>query len=102
MEKAREATDQANIRNAYAEVTAACLADNQTVSDTTNETTQIGPVTYETSTGTYSCTVTATQSKTDAWESGANVSIGGQSVPAAAKWTISGTKDGKVEIKKVE
>lgn len=99
LEKAREATDQANIRNAYAEVTAACLADNKTESDTTNQTSQIGPVTYKN--GTYSCTVTATQSDTTTWESGENVTIGGQTVPPAASWTISGKKDGKVTIAKV-
>ena len=97
LEKAREATDQANIRNAYAEVTAACLADNQTKSDATNKTDQIGAITYKD--GTYSCIVTATQSHPDKWESGSNVTIGGQTVPAAASWTISGKKDGDVTIK---
>lgn len=96
LEKAREATDQANIRNAYAEVTAACLADNKTASDETNKTDQIGAITYKD--GTYSCTVTATQSHRDKWESGSDVTIGGQKVTAAASWTISGTKDGNVKI----
>ncbi|MGO5313451.1 type IV pilin protein [Bilifractor sp. LCP21S3_A7] len=96
LEKAREATDQANIRNAYAEVTAACLADNQTESDETNKTDQISAITYKD--GTYSCTVTATQSDKTKWESGTTVTIGGQPVNAAASWTISGKKDGKVSI----
>ena len=96
LEKAREATDQANIRNAYAEVTAACLADNKTESDATNKTDQIGAITYKD--GTYSCEVKATQSDTAKWESGTTVTIGGQTVKPAASWTISGKKDGKVTI----
>jgi len=96
LEKAREATDQANIRNAYAEVTAACLADNK-ASDSTNKTDQIGEITYKED-GTYSCEVKATQSDKTKWESGTTVTIGGQPVKAAASWTISGKKDGKVTI----
>ncbi|MCR4798010.1 MAG: hypothetical protein K5853_06120 [Lachnospiraceae bacterium] len=52
LEKSREATDAANIRSAYAEVTAAALANTKTSE---------GNVTYDGSAKTYTITVTVRQ-----------------------------------------
>ena len=67
LEKAREATDMANLRSAYAEVMAAGLTE-----DTAN----------------YKKTVTAKQTDTSKWESGTTVDIGGINVSAAASWDV--------------
>lgn len=97
LEKAREATDAANIRAAYAAVSTDMLLDSQ-------EPTDANGVKYEN--GVYTATVTATQ-KEDNWQTlGTNnnteMEIGGQKVTAAkdgATWTIKGTvSTGKVEI----
>lgn len=68
LEKSREATDQANLRSAYAEVMAAGLSE-----DTAN----------------YTKTVTAKQTDTSKWESGTNPDVGGISVDPAASWTVA-------------
>jgi hypothetical protein len=88
LEKARDATDQANIRSAYAEVSAAILTDDK--KDSAD-----GIVKYKD--GTYSATVSTT-GKTEGW-SGAKtttdaIDIGGLQVkPSQNGWTISGTVD---------
>lgn len=88
LEKARDATDQANIRSAYAEVSAAILTDDK--KDSAD-----GIVKYKD--GTYSATVSTT-GKTAGW-SGAStatdpIDIGGLQVkPSQTGWTISGTVD---------
>lgn len=97
LEKAREATDAANIRAAYAAVSTDMLLDSQ-------EPTDANGVTYVN--GVYTATVTATQ-KEDNWQTlgtknNTVMEIGGQKVTAAkdgATWTIKGTvSTGKVEI----
>ncbi len=78
LEKAREATDMANIRSAYAEVSAAGLSE-----DTAN----------------YTKEVTAQQKDTSSWVSGSNPTIGGLTVTPGAKWTITfNATDNKVTI----
>lgn len=99
LEKARESTDMANIRAAYAAVSTDVLTDPKT-SDTANN------VEYTAADdGTYTATVTATQ-KTAGWQSvsgeNAKAKIGGQDVEASTTgWTITGTVgSGKVTIAK--
>ena len=94
LEKSREAVDMANIRSAYAEVSAAILSD-------TKKDSEDGIVKYDNSTNTYTATVTAKQSNKSAWVGDAPV-IGGQTVTCASSWTISGKEaDGKVTITSV-
>ena len=87
LEKAREATDMANIRSAYAEVMACALTD---APDKTNEVTRTdntdGSVKWEKH-------VEAVQ-KQAGWVSGTTVEIGGEQVEAVTAkkgWTISYT-----------
>ncbi len=83
LEKAREATDMANIRAAYAAVSTDVLTDPQTA-DTQNN------ITY--SNGTYTATVKATQTKTK-WKTNQDkITIGGKEVTVNALngWTITG------------
>lgn len=87
LEKAREATDMANIRSAYAEVMACALTD---APDKTNEVNRIdnpdGSVKWEKH-------VDAVQ-KQAGWVSGTTVEIGGEQVEAVTAkkgWTISYT-----------
>lgn len=97
LEKSRDATDEANIRSAIAEVTAAVLSDDKTKS---------GDVDY--SNGTYSMTVKATGQKAG-WSGAADentkIKIGDIEVAPATvggQWTVSGTSEGdkiKVENK---
>ena len=86
LEKSREATDEANIRAAYAEVMACALTD---ATDGTND---VKKVENGTTKGTYdySKDVAAVQKKTG-WENGeANVNIGGVDVaPSTTGWTIT-------------
>lgn len=94
LEKSKEATDQANIRSAYAEVSAAILSDTKKASED-------GVVTYNETTKTYSAEVTSVQGDSSSWVSGTNPKIGGQTVEPAAAWTISGNEAaGKVTIAK--
>ena len=94
LEKARDATDEANIRSAYAEVSAAILTDDKKASAD-------GIVKYNL--GKYSAEV-ATTGKTAGWSSAASdkptINIGGQDVaPSQIGWTISGSvADEKVSI----
>ena len=97
LEKAREATDAANIRAAYAAVSTDVLLDSQ-ADDTANG------VTY--AKGVYTATVKSTQ-KEDNWQTlgtanNTDMEIGGLKVKAlkdGATWTITGTvSTGKVEI----
>ena len=101
LEKAREATDEANIRSAYAEVMACALTDAK---DKTNgvkrEDGADGSVTW-------SKTVVATQ-KQAKWESGDTVEIAGKQVSATVAnadksngWKISykdSTAETKIEV----
>ena len=85
LEKAREATDAANIRAAYAAVSTDVLEDSKT-NDTANNVNYSG--------GKYTATVTATQTKAD-WQTSSlkDGEIGGQKVAAqtnGASWTITG------------
>lgn len=80
LEKSREATDMANVRAAYAEVSAAVLDESTSSGDLTK-------------------TVTAVQHDTSKWTSGDTVNIGGQQVKAGKNWTITGnTSSGTVTI----
>ena len=96
LEKAREATDEANIRSAYAEVMACALTDaangtNSVVKDSTTD----GAYTY-------SKDVVAVQ-KQAGWQSGdteGKVAVAGIDVPASTKgWTVTySEKTGKCVI----
>ena len=101
LEKAREATDAANIRAAYAAVSTDMLLDSKEPKDAND-------VEYDATNGVYTAKVTATQ-KEDNWQTlgktdNTKMEIGGQKVEAAkdgATWTITGTvSTGKVEIAK--
>lgn len=99
LEKAREATDMANIRSAYAEVMASVLTDTQ---DGSND------VHYDKANGgTWTKTVTAVQTK-DGWQTG-TVEIAGQTPEAVTKdntWTIEykteGNTNGNATISKTK
>ena len=87
LEKAREATDAANIRAAYAAVSTDVLLDPQG-DDTANG------IKYDKNAKTYTATVTAVQTE-DNWQTGSlkDGKIGGQAVAAQTKgktWTITG------------
>ena len=100
LEKSRDATDEANVRSAIAEVTAAVLSDDKKGS---------GDVTYTpgtgTGAGTYSMTVKATGQKAG-WSGAADentkIKIGGIEVAPATvggQWTVSGTSEGdKIKV----
>ncbi len=97
LEKAREATDMANIRSAYAEVMACALTDaKDKTNDVKREDGADGSVTW-------SKTVVATQ-KQAKWESGDTVEIAGKQVSATVAnagkngWKISYT-DSSAETK---
>jgi len=86
LKKSRDATDEANIRSAYAEVSAAILTDDK--KDSAG-----GIVNYKE--GTYSATVSTT-GKTAGWSSATAatepINIGGLQVkPSQNGWTISGS-----------
>ena len=94
LEKSRDATDEANVRSAIAEVTAAVLSDDK-------DKIESGDVTYKD--GTYSMTVEAKGQK-EGW-SGAkstteSIKIGGIEVkPSTKGWTVKGTSEGdKIEV----
>lgn len=91
LEKSRDATDEANVRSAIAEVTAAVLSDDK--KDSGN-----GDVTYKD--GTYTMIVKATGQKAG-WSGAADentkIKIGGIEVAPATvggQWTVSGTSEG--------
>lgn len=97
LEKAREATDAANIRAAYAAVSTDVLLDPQNTTEDANG------VTYTEGTKTYTAKVKSTQKEAD-WQTDSikNDGIGGQTVAAqvnGAEWTITGNvATGKVTI----
>lgn len=95
LEKAREATDAANIRAAYAAVSTDVLTDPQANDDQNKITYAAGA---NGKGGTYTTTVTAVQ-KQDNWQSSIG-EIGGQTVAASTKgWTITGDVEaGTVKI----
>lgn len=88
LEKAREATDQANIRSAYAEVMACALTDAK------NDTNGVTRTEAGDGTVTWSKHVAAVQ-KQASWVSGTTVEIAGKPVEAAVAsddgngWTVS-------------
>ena len=97
LEKAREATDAANIRAVYVAVSTDVLQDPQ-ANDTANN------ITYSSADKTYTATVTAVQTEPD-WQTASlkEGKIGGQTVAAQTKeskgWTIKGdVASGKVTI----
>ena len=96
LEKAREATDAANVRAAYAAVSTDVLLDPQG-NDTANN------ITYDTNKKTYTATVTAVQTEPE-WQTASlkDGNIGGQKIAAQTKgnsWTITGdVASGKVTI----
>ena len=91
LEKSREAVDEANLRNAYAELSAAAITGDELKTKTE------GKITLNEAAANakeYTATVNATQTDGDSWTSGSNPSIGGVSVsPTAASWTVTVTKD---------
>lgn len=98
LEKAREATDAAIIRAAYAAVSTDVLLDPQ-ADDTANE------IKYDPTKKTYTAMVTAVQTEGE-WQTASlnDGEIGGQKVAALTKgssWTITGdVASGKVTIEK--
>lgn len=91
LEKSREAVDEANLRSAYAELSAAAITGDELNTKTEGKI-QINHAAANANE--YTATVTATQTKGDSWTSGSNPSIGGVTVPPTAdKWTITVTKD---------
>lgn len=96
LKKSRDATDEANVRSAIAEVTAAVLSDDK--KDSGN-----GDVTYKD--GTYTMIVKATGQKAG-WSGAADentkIKIGGIEVAPATvggQWTVSGTSEGdKIKV----
>lgn len=95
LEKAREATDMANIRSAYAEVSANALTEEGAVTEKKEGNVTINAVAADDTTMT--ATVTLTQKKDD-WEKNATPSIGGMTcttTPKAGKTaTITVNRDG--------
>ncbi|MDD7685183.1 type IV pilin protein [Eubacterium pyruvativorans] len=94
LEKSRDATDEANVRSAIAEVTAAVLSDDKKGS---------GDVTYKD--GTYTMTVEAKGQKagwSGAKDENTKIKIGGIEVePSTSGWTVSGTSEGdKITVTK--
>ena len=82
----------ANIRAAYAEVSADVLTDPQ------EGTTTNGGYTVVYKSGVYTATINAVQKDQSKW-TGDTPNIGGTNVAAAASWTVTGTvSTGKVEI----
>ena len=77
LEKAREATDLANIRAAYAEVQSAALLDEK-------PTTKVGNVTYDSNNKTYSAEVKLVQT-VDAWQNNAT-EVAGNTSNKWIKW----------------
>ena len=99
LEKSREAVDEANLRNAYAEVSAAVLTEQDTAGAQAQG--KLGALTKGQDGKSYSMTVTATQTDGDSWVSGTNPSIGGVEVsPKAASdtWTVTVNEDGTCTI----
>ncbi|MBQ7603330.1 MAG: prepilin-type N-terminal cleavage/methylation domain-containing protein [Clostridia bacterium] len=91
LEKAREAVDEANIRDAYAVCVASSLTESVSADVKKNETDKIK---YEVtgSGATYKVVATITATQTEAgWKSGEeNVSVGGVAVaPSTTGWTIT-------------
>ena len=86
LEKAREATDLANIRSAYAEVSANVLTEEGAVTEKKEGNVTINAVAADATDMT--ATVTLTQKK-DNWEKDATPSIGGMTVTGTPK--ASGT-----------
>ena len=83
----------ANIRSAYAEVSADVLTDPKEVTTSNSD----YSITYND--GVYTATIEATQKDSTKW-TGDKPNIGGTSVDAAASWTVTGTvSSAKVEIK---
>lgn len=102
LEKSRDATDEANIRSAIAEVTAAVLSDDK-------DKIESGDVKYTPGTsgtsGTYTMTVEAKGQKagwSGAKDENTKIKIGGIEVePSTSGWTVSGTSEGdKITVTK--
>ena len=97
LEKSREAVDEANLRNAYAEVSAAVLTEQDTAGAQAQG--KLGALTKGQDGKSYSMTVGATQTEGKNWTSGSKPSIGGVSVdPSASGWTVKVTEDGVCTI----
>lgn len=87
----------ANIRAAYAEVSADVLTDPK--APTTEE--DKGGYKIKYVDGVYTATISATQTDKDNW-TGDTPNIGGTNVAPAASWTVTGTvSTGEVKIDKV-
>ena len=89
LEKARDATDEANIRSAIAEISAAVLTDEKKTN---------GKVTYTEASKTYSMEVKTTGT-TAGWagvtDTTASIEIGGVNVnPSQKGWIVSGASEG--------
>lgn len=92
LEKSRDATDEANVRSAIAEVTAAVLSDDKDESSDAD-------VKYNKADGSYTMTVEAKGQK-KGWSGAAAdaaIKIGGIEVDPASvggHWTVKGTSEG--------
>lgn len=98
LEKAREATDEANLRSFYAECSAAALtgvADNTDVTVTKNNTTGVITATSK--------EYTMKQQKTGLQDGAASIEIGGVTINKdnfkTGKATVTVTSDGEVNFK---
>ena len=82
LEKAREATDAANIRSIYAQLSADVLTEHETTDSVDGAATY--SVTKNTNTGVYTGTATYVMTqKTDGTQSGDNIIIGGVTINSA-------------------
>lgn len=94
LEKAREATDMANIRSAYAEVMATALTDTDRSSDAETDVGNGVKRTVTNGVATWTKTVAAVQ-KQAGWQSG-QPEIGGnkdvKAVTSGSSWTVSYTE----------
>ena len=91
LEKSREAVDEANLRNAYAELSAAAITGDKLDEKIEGK---IKLNAADANANEYTATVTATQTDGKTWTSGSNPSIGGVSVsPSASGWDVKVTKD---------
>lgn len=98
LEKAREATDEANVRSAYAEVMACAMTDTSVADAAKNDVIKV----EDAGKNTYAKDVTAVQ-KQAGWQSGdanGKVAVAGIDVPASTKgWTVTYSEEtGKCTI----
>lgn len=96
LEKSRESVDAANLRDAYAQLTAAALAEETTAPANPANIVYTYPSKIS-STSEWKAVVTATQHDTTSWANGQTVNIGGHELTTPSDtWTITVDTDGAV------